>query len=350
MLDFLLNDFLTNASIVEFFINAVLLLYLAILAVAIYRIDNLFAATMLLGIYSLLCASIFVVMDAVDVAFTEAAIGAGLSTILILTALSLCGYREQDKPDIQKNSTQAFVSLIIVCVLGALLAFGFHDIPAFGQLNTPAYQGVAQHYIHQTSTEIDLPNLVTAVLASYRGYDTLGEVCVVFTAGITVLAILGYGSKTKKITAANHNSQSVELQQYIVLRVVSRMILPFIMIFALYVQFHGDFGPGGGFQAGVIFASAIILHILFYGHSQTEKVIAPETTCYLMAIGVLIFGGTGIVTMLLGGNFLDYNFLNVADPIQGQHWGILIIEFGVGVTVAAVMLSMFYSFSKSTKD
>lgn len=334
----------------EFLVNAILLFYLAVLAVAIYRIDNLFAATMLMGIYSLLCAASFVVMDAVDVAFTEAAVGAGISTILILTALSLCGYREEDKPDISKNSTQSTIALIVVCALGGLLAVGFHDIPAFGQENTPAYQGVAQHYIHQSSEEIGLPNIVTSVLASYRGYDTLGEVTVIFTAGITVLALLGYGLEQTDKAKDLEKDESLSLEKYLVLRVVSRMFIPFILLFALYVQFHGDFGPGGGFQAGVIFSSAIILHILFYGHKQTQKVISPQLTCYLMAIGVLIYAGVGIITLLRGGNFLDYNVLVTDNPILGQHIGILLIEFGVGITVAAVMLSMFYSFSKKTKD
>lgn len=334
----------------EFLINAVLLFYLAMLAVAIYRIDNLFAATMLMSIYSLLCAATFVVMDAVDVAFTEAAVGAGISTILILAALSLSGYREQEKHEFRKGGVQAVVALIVVCALGVLLAIGFHDIPAFGQQNTPAYQGVAQHYINESSREIGVPNIVTSILASYRGYDTLGEVTVIFTAGITVLALLGYGLEIKTNKKSGDSNVQLNLENFIVLRVVSRMFIPFILLFALYVQFHGDYGPGGGFQAGVIFTSAIILHILFYGHQQTQKVISPQLTCYLMAIGILIFAGTGIVTLLRGGNFLDYDVLVSGNPILGQHLGILFIEFGVGVTVAAVMLSMFYSFSKNTKD
>ena len=334
----------------EFLINAILLVYLAILAVAIYRDDNLFSATMLMGIYSLLCAAIFVVMDAVDVAFTEAAVGAGISTILILAALSLSDYKEADQPVIKKSRMQSFVALCIVFTLGALLAFGFHDIPSYGQQDVPAYQGVAQHYIHQSEREIGLSNMVTAILASYRGYDTLGEVTVIFTAGITVLAALGYGLENKSEQKQINLPVNVGLKKYIVLRVVSRMLIPYILLFALYVQFHGDFGPGGGFQAGVIMASGIILHILFYGHKQTQKVISPQLTCYLMAVGVLIFAGTGITCMLKGGNFLDYSVLDMVDPIHGQHLGILLIEFGVGLTVAAVMLSMFYSFSKSTKD
>lgn len=333
----------------EFLINAILLAYLAILALAIYRHNNLFSVAMLMGIYTLLCAAIFLVMDAVDVAFTEAAVGAGISTILILATLSLSNYKEDDQPEIIRNGLQSFIAIIVVIALAALLAVGFHDIPAYGQQNTPAYQGVAQHYIQESQAEIGLPNIVTAILASYRGFDTLGEVTVIFTAGITVLALLGYGIG-KTSTNDNELAESTELQKYLVLRVVSRMLIPFILLFALYVQFHGDFGPGGGFQAGVIFASGIILHILFYGYKQTQKIISPKLTCYLMAIGVLIYASMGLVTLLRGGNFLDYNVLVKDNPIQGQHLGILIIELGVGLTVAAVMLSLFYCFSKNTKD
>lgn len=133
-------------------------------------------------------------------------------------------------------------------------------------------------------------------------------------------------------------------QRHRVLQIVTKLIIPFVMLFALYVQFHGDFGPGGGFQAGVIFASAFILHGLIFGLQRTRQVITPTALRILMAVGVLIYLGTGILTMLLGGNLLDYNHL-AHDPVHGQHWGILLVELGVGVTVTAVMISLFYSFA-----
>lgn len=133
-------------------------------------------------------------------------------------------------------------------------------------------------------------------------------------------------------------------QRHRVLQIVTKLLIPFVLLFALYVQFHGDYGPGGGFQAGVIFASAFVLHGLIFGLQRTRQVITPSALRILMALGVLIYLGTGIVSMLLGGDLLDYNAL-AHDPKHGQHWGIFAVELGVGVTVAAVMISLFYSFS-----
>ncbi len=129
-----------------------------------------------------------------------------------------------------------------------------------------------------------------------------------------------------------------------ILRVVAKVFIPFILMFGLYVQFHGDFGPGGGFQAGVIFAAGFILHALIYGLEATQKVAKPSIVEALVAIGVLIYAGTGVAGLINGGAYLDYNVLG-HDPVHGQHLGILIVELGVGITVASVMLSIFYCFA-----
>ncbi|MBL4616007.1 MAG: Na(+)/H(+) antiporter subunit B [Magnetovibrio sp.] len=130
----------------------------------------------------------------------------------------------------------------------------------------------------------------------------------------------------------------------VLLRVIAKLLIPLIMLFALYVQFHGDFGPGGGFQAGVIFAVAFILYALIFGIRVARKSIPSSVTRTLLALGVLIYGGTGILTMLLGGEFLDYNVLG-STPLAGQHLGILLVEFGVGMTVAGAMITIFYTFA-----
>ena len=130
-----------------------------------------------------------------------------------------------------------------------------------------------------------------------------------------------------------------------ILRVVSKLLIPYILLFALYVQFHGDYGPGGGFQAGVIFAAGIILYALVFGLRAARCVAPPRAVETLIALGVLIFLGTGLVTMLMGGNFLDYSVLDPHDSSHGQHLGILIVELGVGITVAAVMVLIFFAFA-----
>jgi len=136
------------------------------------------------------------------------------------------------------------------------------------------------------------------------------------------------------------------MQSYPILRILTKLLLPYILLFALYVQFHGDFGPGGGFQAGVIFASGYILYTVVFGIENACRVAAPGLIRILAAFGVLIYGGVGVAALLLGGQFLDYSVLS-EDPIHGQHLGIFLIEAGVGITVAAVMIGLFYAFASA---
>lgn len=134
------------------------------------------------------------------------------------------------------------------------------------------------------------------------------------------------------------------MKELVVLRVVSKLLIPFILIFALYVQMHGDFGPGGGFQAGVIFASAFILYGLIFGTPSIRRVMPPRVLLGFISLGVLLFAGTGVAALVLDGNFLEFNAL-AADPLAGQHLGILLVELGVGTTVFAVMLTIFVTFT-----
>ncbi len=135
------------------------------------------------------------------------------------------------------------------------------------------------------------------------------------------------------------------MEHHLVLRVVAKLLIPLILIFALYVQFHGDYGPGGGFQAGVIFASGFILYSLIFGVEDARSVISFNLLRVLSASGLLLYIFVGIAALILGGNFLDYSVL-LSDPVSGQHLGILVIEFGVGMTVAAVMMMTFFVFSR----
>lgn len=313
------------------FIDLVLLGMLAIVALRVIFIKDLFAVVMLFGIYSFLMALIFVNLDAVDVAFTEASVGAGISTVLMLGTLALTGRKEKS------SQHKKLLPLLVVMVTGGALIYGTLDMPPFGDPNNPAHQHVAPRYIEESPKEIGLPNMVTSVLASYRAFDTLGETAVVFAAAIGVLSLLGL---PKQQTTAVESG----LKSHIVLRVVAKLIIPLIVLFALYVQFHGDYGPGGGFQAGVIAAAAIILYALVFGLSMATRVISPSVLKVLAALGVIIYAGTGLASFFLEGNFLDYNVL-ASDPVAGQHIGIILIELGVGITVFAAMLSIFYAFA-----
>ncbi len=159
---------------------------LVITALAIAKMDRLFAVVMLSGVFSLLAALLFVNMDAVDVAFTEAAVGAGISTVLLLGTIALTS-RVEKKPS--QTRTQ-MIPLIACLITGAALIYGTLDMPNFGSADAPVQTHVGPDYLGNSPKEIGVPNVVTAILASYRGYDTLGETAVVFTAGIGVLLLI----------------------------------------------------------------------------------------------------------------------------------------------------------------
>ncbi len=176
---------------IEAVIDLTLFSMMVVTAVAIVRAQRLFAVVMLAGVFSLLSALLFVTLDAVDVAFTEAAVGAGISTVLMLGTLALTSRTE-------KISTHSpLIPLFVVTVTGAAIIYGTLDMPNFGASDSPAQLGVAAEYMVRSPEDIDIPNVVTAILASYRGFDTLGETAVVFTAGVGVLMLIS-GLKSRR--------------------------------------------------------------------------------------------------------------------------------------------------------
>ena len=174
--------------------DVLLLSLLLATAFAVARLGNLIAVVMLLGLYSLLMALVWVLLDAVDVAFTEAAVGAGITTILMLSAVALTG--REEKP--RQFRPFSWASLAIVLATGAALIYATSEMPHLGAPDAPVHVHVAPRYIGESPREIGIPNVVTSVLASYRGYDTLGETAVVFTAGISVLVLLGRGFRRRE--------------------------------------------------------------------------------------------------------------------------------------------------------
>ena len=183
---------------IDVVINITLLAFLAITSIAIVRMTNLFAIVMLFGIFSLLSAGLFVVMDAPDVAFTEAAVGAGISTVLMLATLALVKRPQKPYYDEAPRTHRAWLPLVVVVITGSALVYGTWDIPVFGSPDAPSQTHVARYYIENSMPDTGVPNTVTAVLASYRGFDTLGEVTVIFTAAVAVLLLIG-GKRSKPV-------------------------------------------------------------------------------------------------------------------------------------------------------
>jgi multicomponent Na+:H+ antiporter subunit B len=318
-------------------INVTLFVILTATALVIARMRALYEATMLAALFSLVTASLFVLMDAVDVAFTEAAVGVGISTVLLLGVLALTRSREAVTP-----RRRRLPGLLAVLLAGGTLGYASVDLPAFGSADTPVQSHpVTDVYLRQSQEDIGIPNTVTAVLASYRGLDTLGELLVVFTAGVAVFLLIGPFTRPED----RGRRAGLDLSTYPVLRVVSAILMPFILLFALYVLFHGDFGPGGGFQAGVIFATGFVLYGLVFGLERAQRILPQPVLWTLIPAGLLLYMGLGVVNILLGGAFLDYDTLRPDDPATGQHIGILLVETSIGVTVAAVMISVFFGFT-----
>ena len=318
-----------------------LLTLLVITGIAIVRTSNLFVAVMLSGIFSLLLATNFFLLDAADVALTEAAVGAGISTVLFLSALALTGEREM------AVSANRLTGLVIVIITTCTIIYSTFDNPRLGDPDAPVQTHVGPWYLEKTVEYIDIPNSVTAVLGSFRGYDTLGEVFVVLTAGIGVLFILGKSAPAgyyRKAPAADADG----LRHYLIPKMVGRLLIPFILLFGFYVQFHGDYGPGGGFQAGALIAAGVILFALLEGEKRALEVLPRWLLLGLISGGALLYGFVGIISLFMGGNFLDYSVL-ADDPIKGQHLGILLIEAGVGITVTGVLLTIFHAFAARGK-
>ncbi len=329
-------------------VEFVLFLFLILTALCVAWVRDLLAAAMLLGIFSLLSAGLLLLMDAPDVSFTEAAVGAGMSTVLVLSALSLTDVSEK------RRSNHRWGGKIVVVMTGMLLMLGTADMPHYGDPEAPIHRHVAPAYIEGSARVLEIPNIVTSVLASYRGYDTFGETTVVLTAAVGTMILLLSGGRRKEDDGAvvqDAGSPDPERPRYqrvrdnIILRIVAKILLPFILLFSLYVQFHGDFGPGGGFQAGVIFAAGWILYGLIFGLEDLLEALPPRWVELGIVAGVLLYGGVGVVTMLEGGNFLSYGVLDGHSSVHGQHRGVFWIELGVGITVAAVMIGIFYAFA-----
>lgn len=328
----------------EFPFELILFTFLVTIAAVIQAQRDLFAAAMLTGIFSLLSAGVFTLMDAVDVAFTEAAVGAGISTVLMLATLART--QGQEKP----HKRLKLVPLLAVTLTGVALLVAVMDTPVYGDPSAVIHQHVAPYYLNQSWEDIGLPNVVTSVLASYRGFDTFGELTVTFTAavGVTLLLARRPEDETKREGADELPPPSDQLKQPVrmmpVVRTVTKLMIPIVALFALYVQAHGDFGPGGGFQAGVIFATSLILFSMIYGPRELERVAPSRVVEIGTVLGVLLYGGVGVYSLLTGYNFLDYGALSPHHPQHGQHWGIFLVELGVGLTVATVMLTIYIRF------
>lgn len=266
--------------------------------------------------------------------------------------------------------------LILLILLGGLLFYGALDFPVWGDPESPASSHLSPYYIEHTMADTSVPNVVTSVLADYRGYDTMFETVVIFTAGIACIFLL----RTFKTTApesrmyrhiptgitlriekggkipdeSNHFERidSVWIPYDLIIRTTCRMIIPFIQVFALYVIAHGHYSPGGGFQGGVILGASIVLFAIGFNLRLAIKQTGEKIMAFMCALGIFIYAGTGILCVLFKSNFLDYSALASllgTDPVTARSHGILFVEIGVGIAVMAVMTVLYYNLASAGK-
>ena len=238
------------------------------------------------------------------------------------------------------------LALIAVILTGALLLYATGDFPDWGAVDSPANGGeLATHYIEKVRTETEVPNIVTAVLADYRGFDTMFETVVVFVAGIAIIAVLrdfGNGNSRNGYPPALANNRPEE-PDLIVIQ-TCKFVIPLLQIFALYVLAHGHHSPGGGFQGGVMLGASFILIALANGVEAAVKILSERKIILMAALGIVIYSGTGLVCLMMGENFLDYHVLSQilpTDPVMARSHAMLIVETGVAFTVTAVMFSIY---------
>jgi multicomponent Na+:H+ antiporter subunit B len=234
------------------------------------------------------------------------------------------------------------LALIAVALTGWLLMSAVSDFPDWGDPHSPANSyRLSQGYITETFPETSVPNMVTAVLADYRGYDTMFETVVIFTAGIAIIAILRrYGPKDKVVPEQKLYKKEPDL----IVETTCRLMIPIIQLFALYVVAHGHHSPGGGFQGGVIFGASFILLALARDLQAAQKWVPENRILNLAGIGIFIYSGFGFLCLLLGSNFLDYSILHKVmgvTPIEARSHSMLGVEIGVAFTVAAIMFSIY---------
>jgi len=268
------------------------------------------------------------------------------------------------------------IGLIIVILLGSVLIYGSLEFPSWGDPESPASSHVSPYYIEKSVEDTSVPNLVTAVLADYRGYDTMFETIVIFTAGIACIFLLRRFRKEASETrlyrhiptgitlriekkgkfpedsTALERIDSVWVPHDVIVKTTSRLIVPFIQIFALYVIAHGHHSPGGGFQGGVILGATMILFSIAFNLRSALRRMSERTTVVLSTLGVFIYAGTGILCMLFGLNYLDYSALAGllgVDPVTARSHGILMVEIGVGIAVMAVMVTLYYNLASAGK-
>jgi multicomponent Na+:H+ antiporter subunit B len=331
-------------------IDLSVLTLIVICGFATIMVKDLLSAAIIFGAYSFLMCLLWTEMGSVDVAFTEASVGAGVSTILFIAA----AFQTTRKVKSRKKGRlfSKITGLSAAVIMGLVLLAAQTNFPGFADPGSPASLHVSPYYITRTLADTGVPNMVTSVLADYRGFDTMFETAVIFTAGLAVIAILRRVKHVDRCDIPEPYTITAGYQDTII-RFISRQLVPFIQLFALYVVAHGHHSPGGGFQGGVILGASFILLAITYDMRLVLQRVTEKWNIILGNIGVLIYAGIGFLCLLLGANFLDYSVLSKilpgTGPVMARSHGMLGIEIGVAIAVMAIVITIYVNLASHGK-
>jgi multicomponent Na+:H+ antiporter subunit B len=237
------------------------------------------------------------------------------------------------------------IGIVVLLSLGLVLLLGVIDLPSWGNPHSPAAATLSPYYIENALPETEVPNIVTAVLADYRSFDTMLETIVVFCAGIAIILLLRI---PRRLRVPEDPSKIGPVQRDLILTTTCQIIFPIVQLFGFYVIAHGHLSPGGGFQGGVILGASYILLAIAFNLKAALSWISAESHIFLATFGACLFVGTGLLCLFFGGNFLDYAALSGVLPGDGpsvRSLAILIVEIGVAFTVTSVMFSLYVDLS-----
>ena len=323
--------------------DIILLSLIVLCALFTISIKDLLGSAIMFGAYSFLMCLLWTEMGAVDVAFTEASVGAGVSTILFFAIV----HRSSRRVKARQRGRLFYkgLGLTAAALLGGVLLYASSDFPAWGDPQSPAANHVSPYYLRHSLADTAVPNVVTSVLADYRGFDTMFETAVILTAGLAVLIVLRLGGSRSEVPVRLHAGQIARGYEDTIIRFVSRAMTPFLQLFALYVLAHGHHSPGGGFQGGVILGATFILLAISFDLRLVVQSFNERTALILANLGLLIYSGTGALCLLLGANFLDYSALARIIPgataITARSHGIMAVEIGVALAVMAIIVIIY---------
>ncbi len=320
-------------------LDLLILTLVVLCAVATVSVKDLLSSAIIFGTYSFLMCLLWTEMAAVDVAFTEAAVGAGVSTVLFFAAVFRTTRLLKFRPAGRRLAK--VLGLAAALGLGGMLFVAEGDFPAWSDPNSPASTHLSPYYLTQTLHDTAVPNVVTSVLADYRGFDTMFETAVIFVAGLAVVALL----RRREETGPPELYQVGAGYEDTIIRFIARKMAPFMQLFALYVVAHGHHSPGGGFQGGVILGASFILLAIAFDFRFVFSKMGERANILFGNLGVLIYAGIGFLCLLLGANFLDYSILEkilpATDAVMARSHAMLGVEIGVAIAVMAICISIY---------